>query len=148
MRRLPIVVFLVVLAILVVAVPTWAQRTTATIRGVVTDPDGAPAQGITVTSINVDTGLTTIRETNSSGAYDLPNLPVGTYLLTAEGAGYKEYLVQNIQLNVADVREQNIQMEVGEFEDSITVTSTSSSTSRCRERASRWKSVSSRTRSR
>ena len=125
MRRLPSVVLLLVLAVLVAAVPTWAQRTTATIRGVVTDPDGAPAQGITVTGINVETGFSAARNTNASGAYDLPNLPVGIYLLTAEGAGYKEYLVQNIELNVADIREQNIQMEIGEVTDQITVTSSS-----------------------
>jgi len=107
------------------AVPTWAQRTSASIRGNVMDPDGSPAKGIKVTAVNVETGFAREATTNASGAYDLPELPVGTYLLAAEGEGYREYLVQNIQLNVADIREQNIQMELGEFTDQVTVTSSS-----------------------
>jgi hypothetical protein len=126
MRRLPISIFLILGILLVTAaVPTWAQRTSGSIRGTVTDPDGAPAAGIKVSVINVDTGFSRETETNNSGAYSFPELPVGTYLLTAEGEGYREYLVQNIQLNVADVREQDIQMALGEFTDQVTVTSSS-----------------------
>jgi hypothetical protein len=105
--------------------PTLAQRTTATIRGVVSDPDGAPAQGIKITVINLETGFTRETETNASGSYDVSNLPIGLYLLSAEGAGYKEYLVQDIQLSVADIREQTFSMEIGEVTDQITVTSSS-----------------------
>ena len=125
MRRLSVLVLTLAAVFLMAAVPTWAQRTSASIRGNVMDPDGSPAKGIKVTAVNVETGFAREATTNASGAYDLPELPVGTYLLAAEGEGYREYLVQNIQLNVADIREQNIQMELGEFTDQVTVTSSS-----------------------
>ena len=126
MRRLPtLVIAFVAIFLIAVSVPTWAQRTSASIRGTVSDPDGAPAADVKVGVVNVDTGFSRETETNNSGAYSFSELPVGTYLLTAEAEGFKEYLVQNIQLNVADVREINVEMELGEVTDQVTVTSSS-----------------------
>ncbi len=126
MRRFPsLILVLVAVLVAVTAMPALAQRTSASVRGEVTDPDGASAKGIKVVILNVETGFSREAETNASGGYSFPEMPVGTYLLTAEGAGYREVLIQNIVLNVADTREQNIQMEIGEFTDQVTVTSSS-----------------------
>ena len=97
----------------------------ATIRGAVTDPSGAPAAGAKVSAVNVATGFSADTTTNSVGAYALPNLPVGTYVLTAEAAGFRTVPVQNIVLNVNDTREINVKLELGEIADEMTVTESS-----------------------
>ncbi len=122
MRRLPFYLF-VFLATLAVALPALAQRTTASIRGVVSDPDGKPVAGIKVGVTKVDTGFNRETSSNASGVYSFADLPVGTYVLSVEAEGYKSVLVQNIVLNVADIREQNIKLELGAVTDKLTVTS-------------------------
>jgi hypothetical protein len=62
MRRLPLVM------LLLAAVPAFAQRTSATIRGTVTDQSGAVVSGAQVTAKSEGTGLTKTTTTNQSGA--------------------------------------------------------------------------------
>ncbi|MDH3745528.1 MAG: carboxypeptidase-like regulatory domain-containing protein, partial [Acidobacteriota bacterium] len=94
----------------VVCLPAIAQQS-ATIRGSVNDPSGAPAADVQVTVLNVGMGFSRETATNSSGAYAAANLPVGTYLVTFEAAGFRTVLVQNVVLNVNDTREVNAQLE-------------------------------------
>ncbi|MDH5423348.1 MAG: carboxypeptidase-like regulatory domain-containing protein, partial [Acidimicrobiia bacterium] len=116
--------FLLTLLLAVVCLPVYAQ-TTGSIRGTVTDPSGGPVAEAAVTVLNAETGFTRSGPTNASGIYNFSNLPVGTYLVTVEVEGFKSVLVQNIVLNVADVREVNAQLELGELSDQMTVTSSS-----------------------
>ena len=87
--------------LLLLAVPAMAQRTTATIRGVVSDPTSAVVSGAKVTIKNEDTGLTRSGTTNASGIYTFQDLPVGSYRLDVEYPGFKGDPEQ-IALNVAD----------------------------------------------
>ncbi len=75
-KRLSLAAFLLLLA-----VPAMAQRTTATLRGVVSDPTDAVVSGAKVTIKNEDTGLTRTGQTNASGIYTFQDLPVGSYRL-------------------------------------------------------------------
>lgn len=101
-----------------------AQRFTASIRGKVsaaaTDDVVAAAK---VTARNVDTGLSRSVVSNDEGTYTFGDLPVGTYELTVVAAGHRTYVVENVVLNVADVREVDIPLEAGTIDDEITVTS-------------------------
>ncbi|MDX1501377.1 MAG: carboxypeptidase-like regulatory domain-containing protein [Thermoanaerobaculia bacterium] len=114
---------LAVIAILTVAAPVLAQTTTADLRGVVTDPDGNPVAGASVTAINTGTGFTRTVKTDSAGVYALPALPVGTYVLSVEAEGFKTSLVQNLVLNVADRRSEDVRLEIGNIVEEVTVTS-------------------------
>ena len=127
-----------------VSLPIEAQQS-ATIRGVVSDPTGSPAAGAKVTAINVATGLSVDTTTNSVGAYAVPALPIGTYILNVEAAGFRSVLVQNVVLNVNDNRELDVQLELGEIADEVTVTESSMKRHHCdtsngilRNRASRF----------
>ena len=102
-----------------------AQRTTASIRGKVTDPSGAALPGIAVTAKNAETGTTRDTFTNESGNYSIPALQVGTWDLSAELDGFKTAIVQGIGLNVADVREINLELELGAVSEEITTTAAS-----------------------
>jgi hypothetical protein len=105
------------------AMPALAQRTTATIRGTVTDSSGAVIPGATVTLKGTDTGLTRTATTNESGVYSFTDLPVGRYSVDASLTNFKGGSVTDIQLSVADDREVNFQLEAGAISEVVSVQS-------------------------
>ena len=102
------------------SVPAFAQRTTATIRGTVTDESGAVVEGAKVTAVGAETGLNREFTTNDAGSYSIRDLPVGLYILTVEKEGFSTAVVTDIELNVADIREINVSLAVGVITDEIT----------------------------
>ena len=86
-------------AAMLVAVPAWAQRTSAGIRGTVTDQSKAVVPGATVTVTGQDTGLTRTATTDRDGAYTFTDLPVGRYRVQVELQGFKTSTRTDIALN-------------------------------------------------
>ncbi|MGH9945498.1 MAG: carboxypeptidase regulatory-like domain-containing protein, partial [Pyrinomonadaceae bacterium] len=64
------------------------QLAAATLRGVVTDPNGAVIPGALIKVTNIATGATRETTTNDEGSYVLPNLPPGEYELRVEAQGF------------------------------------------------------------
>src|SRR5437764_3100894 len=65
----------------------WAQAvSTAQINGTVKDQAGLPLPGVTITVIQIDTGLTRSTVTDDTGSYVLQNLPIGPYRFDASFA--------------------------------------------------------------
>ena len=99
-QRLYLAAFLALL----ISVPAYAQKISATIRGTVTDPTGAVIPGAKVTVKNEDTGLSRSANTTSAGIYSFAELPVGSYRVEVEFAGFKSEVRSRVVLNVADTR--------------------------------------------
>ena len=87
--------------LLLLAVPAFAQRFTAAIRGRVTDPSRAVIAGARVTLRNEGTGLARAAATNDAGNYSFPDLPVGSYQVEVAFAGFKTEVRTRIVINVA-----------------------------------------------
>ena len=117
MQRLFLAAFLSLLA----AAPALAQRTTATLRGTVTDPTHAVIAGASVAVKGEDTGFARTTTTNSSGIYVFPDLPVGSYQIEVGSPGFKASVLTKIPLNVADVRVVDVQLETGAVTESVNV---------------------------
>src|SRR2546425_861675 len=66
------------------------QATTGIIRGVVTDPNGAPVANATVILHEAQTNFTRTLTTDAAGNFTGTLLPLGTYDGTARSAGYAE----------------------------------------------------------
>ncbi|MDE2979028.1 MAG: carboxypeptidase-like regulatory domain-containing protein [Acidobacteriota bacterium] len=115
-RRLALILILTLLA-----APLAAQRFTASIRGTVTDPNGDALPGATVNLEGTETGLNRTTFTNEAGIYTFGDLPVGAYEVTVTLDGFKSSVVSGLELNVADVREVNAALELGDVSDTITV---------------------------
>ena len=115
----------VLFALLVVCGEALAQRTTASLRGVVKDPSGALVQGAEVSVTNEETGLARSAKTNAAGTYTFGDLPVGRYVLLVEKAGFKSYVASGLTLNVADSAAVDVGLEVGEISDQVTVDASS-----------------------
>jgi len=113
-----------VLVVLVTfAGPAFAQRTTASIRGTVTDSTGGVVPGASVTVTGTDTGLTRTTVTNTDGVYSFPELQVGTYRVEVSLTGFKSAVRQGVALNVADIRTVDVTLETGAMSETVTVES-------------------------
>ena len=73
-----------------------AQQATATLIGVVTDPNGAVIPGATVTATNKATNLSRTVSTNDEGIYVISSLPVGEYELEIKALGFVIYKITSI----------------------------------------------------
>ena len=89
--------------------------------GTVMDPSGGVVPGVAVSIQNEATGLARHSTTPSDGSYTFPDLPVGTYDVTAEMAGFKRFLQNAITLQVDENRRVPIQLQVGSTSENITV---------------------------
>ena len=90
----------------------WAQST-AQVSGRVTDQSGAVLPGVEVTMTQTGTGLVRSAVTNETGAYVLPNLPVGPYRLESTLPGFRTYAQSGIVLQVNSSPAINVVLEVG-----------------------------------
>jgi hypothetical protein len=97
-------------------------QTTATIVGTVTDKSGAVVPSAAMLAVNDATGSKRQAQTNASGVYVLPALPVGTYTLTIEAKGFKRQKVDGILLQVNQEARVDASLEVGAVTESVTVT--------------------------
>ena len=96
-------------------------QNTGTISGTVQDQSGAVVAGANVKAVNPATNFS--RETTSAtnGFYRFDQLPVGTYSISAEAAGFKKSVTQNVALSVNDALTLEIKLEVGQVSEVVTV---------------------------
>ncbi|HKV42002.1 MAG TPA: TonB-dependent receptor [Blastocatellia bacterium] len=91
-------------AILLLVSIAKAQTFRGTILGTVTDANGAVVSGATVKAKDLATGLDRITTTDAAGNYSIPELPIGTYDLSVEGAGFQISKVSGVLVQVAGER--------------------------------------------
>src|SRR5262245_53583200 len=113
-----------ILSALVVAVlgaAPFAQQTTATVTGTVTDPTGALVPGVTITVTNLATNG--VRETKSdeTGSYTLPFLPAGEYSVTAVAPGFQTQKIDRVTLQVQQTARVDLQLRVGDVAETVSV---------------------------
>ena len=79
----------------------FGQSNRGAITGTVADSAGALIPGVQVVLTNTETGAKSDTVTTGTGNYSLLQLPVGTYTLAVEQAGFSKYEQTNIQVQVA-----------------------------------------------
>lgn len=94
----------------------------STLAGRVVDAQGGAVPGVTVTATNTQTGFTRTTVTGADGTYRFLSLPIGTYKVTAELAGFATVTTENVELTVATERELNITLKQAAAAEAITVT--------------------------
>lgn len=101
----------------------YAQMTTGTILGGVTDPSGAAIPGAKVTVTNLDTKIFKTFETDPSGNYIVSYLIPGTYEVTAEKQGFQKLTQTGITLQVDQKARVDLTLQLGAVTQVVTVTS-------------------------
>jgi Carboxypeptidase regulatory-like domain/TonB-dependent Receptor Plug Domain len=103
-----------------------AQNTNATIRGEVLDPTGALVPNAKVLVVNQDTGVTVFNgATDSSGDFVAPQVIPGTYRVTVTSPGLKQSVINNLIATVAQVTSINVNLQLGQDTETVTVESRS-----------------------
>lgn len=97
------------------------QTFRGTILGTVTDPSGAVVAGATVKVRNVATGLERTTATSADGSYAVPELPIGTYSVTASLAGFQTAVTNNVEVNVATERRVDVGFKTGQVSERVEV---------------------------
>lgn len=122
MRRQIGVLTLIVL--LCASAPLLAQTGSGALTGKVVDEQGGVLPGVRVVATHVQTGISREGITGSDGRYRFPALPVGTYTLRFELAGFTPLTVENAVVNVASTLTQDVTLKVAAVAEEVTVTAT------------------------
>jgi hypothetical protein len=80
-------------------------QATGSFSGNVTDKSGAAIPGATVTATSQRTGLAREAKADESGHYAIPLLPVGTYSVQVDMAGFQSAASKDLTLQIDEARE-------------------------------------------
>jgi hypothetical protein len=108
------------------AVTGYAQFDSGQISGFVRDASQAVISGAMITVTSEGNGDQRQGATNTSGYYVFPNLPVGTYTVTAESTGFKKSAETGIVLNSASKLSIDLTLTVGAVSESLEVKASTS----------------------
>jgi hypothetical protein len=102
--------------------PLAAQVDHASLSGTVTDATGALVQGVKVETVSAGTGFRRQTITGTSGTYQIPGLPVGSYTVTFSKEGFKPDQFKGVELAVGQPRTIDAHLQVGAISDTVEVT--------------------------
>jgi hypothetical protein len=99
----------------------YAQSTNSgDIRGTVTDTSGALIPDVTVTVLNVNTGVSKDYVTNHDGLYDTNSIVAGSYTITFTKPGFGKYVRGPVTVEVGYTT-VNAPLKVGSTNEEVTV---------------------------
>jgi len=99
------------------------SSTNGNITGTVRDPQGAAVANVEVTFLDEKTGSSRTAKTNDDGFYSAPGLPAGVYSISAAPTGFKKTVATGVQLHVSENLTVNLDLQVGQVTEIVTVTS-------------------------
>ncbi|HTS13442.1 MAG TPA: carboxypeptidase regulatory-like domain-containing protein [Candidatus Limnocylindrales bacterium] len=113
-------VLLCACASVVAAGAAWGQ-TTGTIRGTAKDSSGAVVPGTTVTATLTGTDTSRSASADANGSFEIPELAIGTYMVSAEAKGFKKFVAQGVVVSIGHVTVVDVALQVGGSTDTVTV---------------------------
>src|SRR5512134_566674 len=128
-RMAPLIRFLLkaALALAIIAaltpLPASAQALYGSITGTVTDQQGAPIPGASVTATNTGTGLQVNAVTDKDGNYTFRNLLPGVYDLGASLQGFRELKQTGLRVSAGNPVRVELKLEVGTLAETVNVVS-------------------------
>ncbi len=114
MKRLTVV-------FLALAASCWAQLSTSSISGAVTDPQGLAIAGAKVVATNEGTGVPYNVLTTSAGDYTISGLIPGQYSVSVSQTGFKTFTATHNTLNAGGPLVVNVKLQLGTTGESVEV---------------------------
>jgi hypothetical protein len=108
--------------VLVFSSSAFAQTTTGTIQGRVTDASGSVVPQAKIVIQNDATGIQQVTQSGSEGNFVLPYVPPGVYTVTAEKEGFDRSVTTVVRLNVQQTVALDITMKIGNVATTVEVT--------------------------
>ncbi len=108
-------------ALVLFSLPIAAQETVGRVIGVVTDPSGSVIPHAKVTVTDVDTGVNSETTTGTDGSYQVLQLPVGNYRVSAEAQGFRKSVTSAQKLEINQSLKIDVKLEVGTTSETVQV---------------------------
>ena len=123
MRRWGLILLILLGLALVAAPPVLSQvdYSTATLKGIVFDPQGLLVAQASVTVTNPATGFNKSMQTGEDGVFQFPLLQPGTYRLQVQARGFVT-TVATVPVSVGQVTNWDAHLKVGAANDTVEVT--------------------------
>ena len=102
-----------------------AADTNGRIKGTVADSTNAVIPGATVTATNTQTGVKFTTKSLKNGDYLFPELPIGSYSISAEAPGFKSFSATGIKLDIDQEYVEAITLTIGDTSQVVSVTADS-----------------------
>ena len=99
------------------------SSTVGNITGTVRDQAGAAVPKAEVTITEEKTGVSRTVTANDDGFYNAASLPAGLYSISTSPAGFKTSIATGVQLHVSENKTVNLDVQVGQVTETVTVTS-------------------------
>jgi hypothetical protein len=115
-------VTLTTICLLILATAGSAQSDRGTITGAIKDPTGAVVARADITVRNMATGTEYKTSATETGNYTISLLPAGSYELRVEAAGFKRFVLQEVQVQLLQTTRADASLEVGAAGDTVTIT--------------------------
>jgi outer membrane receptor protein involved in Fe transport len=112
-----------VFALLSASPLAWGQAATGRAFGTVTDQQHAAVPGANVTVTNEATQVFKTTTTNDEGYFEVLDLPIGTYAVTIEHAGFTKYVTTGNKLLINESLKFEITLKIGMPTQIVTVES-------------------------
>ena len=109
------------LLVLLSLLPAFAQLDQGQIAGTVTDPSREVVSAAQVTIVSAQTGRRISTKTAITGAYVIPNLPIGLYAVEIEAPGFRKFVRENVKVDTATRTSVDAELTLGATSDTITV---------------------------
>jgi len=100
---------------------SFAQSSSGTISGIVTDPSGAAISESEILVVNDTTRVQYAARTNQEGIYLVSNVPPGSYRIQVSKLGFKTIIKPDIPLNVQDALALNFSLPLGAVSEVVTI---------------------------
>src|SRR3979411_961223 len=105
--------YLSILFVLIIGTPAFAQTFRGTVSGTVVDAQNAVIANADIQLTNPATGSTLRAKSNTSGDFNFPELPVGTYELTVGASGFQTRKIAGIDVAVTKTVSFPVVLSVG-----------------------------------
>ncbi len=109
------------LVLVVSSAAAFAQQGTSSVRGTVTDPQGNVVAGAMVTLSNPATSTSRTSTTSPDGTFTFEFVQPGDYRVEVEAQGFKKGVVTDVHALVAKATPVDVQLEIGNVSESVTV---------------------------
>jgi hypothetical protein len=100
----------------------FAQGTTGTITGTITDPSGAAIPGASVAIRNLDTNAASAVTSSEVGTYKVTHLSPGRYSVKVDKAAFRSFQQNEIDLQMDQVAQINASLQLGAQSETVEVT--------------------------
>lgn len=110
-----------VVVMMLPAGPAVAQFESASVLGYTKDASGAAVPNSAVTLTNTATGIVQARTSDGEGRFEFPSVPIGTYVIATEAAGFDKSQTQPFTVTTNARQRVDVTLKAGSVSETVTV---------------------------